>query len=90
MPSARPFPGPGDHRPQPSLLQSASSSEQRLNYLMSLWGLRTGWTLEQRRTFFEALRDAEQAHGARDYYSVVANLPEEPDHSMSSAERYWR
>ncbi|MFO1460759.1 MAG: c-type cytochrome [Verrucomicrobiota bacterium] len=69
------------------LLQSASSSEQRLNYLMSLWGLRTGWTLEQRRTFFEALRDAEQAHGARDYYSVVANLRKSLTNSMSSAER---
>lgn len=69
------------------LLQSAPTSEERLQYLMSLWGLRTGWTLEQRRTYFEALRDAEQAHGARDYYSVVANLRRSLTNSMGSAER---
>ena len=69
------------------LLQAAPTSEERLHYLLSLWGLRTGWTSDQRRAYFESLRKAEQAPGARDYYAVVGGLRRSLTNSMSPTER---
>ncbi|MCW5556476.1 MAG: c-type cytochrome [Verrucomicrobiae bacterium] len=69
------------------LLAAAGTSDQQLHYLMYLWGLRDGWTLDRRRTYFTALRGAEQQHAARDYYSVLGSLRRTLTNSLSSADR---
>ncbi|MBX3731255.1 MAG: c-type cytochrome [Verrucomicrobiae bacterium] len=69
------------------LLTSAGDSDDRLHYLMWLWGFRDGWNLDRRRAYFGALRAAEQEHGARDYYNTLAFLRRTLTNSLSSAER---
>ena len=69
------------------LLASATSSAERLHYLMSLWSIREGWDLSRRRAYFTALRAAEQEHGARDYYATLESLRRSLTNSMGSAER---
>ncbi|MEN9674730.1 MAG: hypothetical protein RIS76_626 [Verrucomicrobiota bacterium] len=69
------------------LLTASKSSDERLHYLMWLWAIRDGWDLPRRQTYFGALREAEKAHGARDYYTTLEFLRRSLTNSMSSAER---
>jgi len=69
------------------LLAAAGAPDQQLHYLMYLWGLRDGWTLDRRRAYFTALRGAEQQHAARDYYSTLGFLRRSLTNSLSSADR---
>jgi putative heme-binding domain-containing protein len=69
------------------LLSQATTSDERLHYLMTLWAWREGWTLDRWRAYFTALRQAEQEQGARDYFSAVRFLRNSLTNRLSSAER---
>ncbi|MBI5772804.1 MAG: c-type cytochrome [Verrucomicrobia bacterium] len=69
------------------LLRRAESSEDLMRYLLIIRLVKSGWTLEQRRVFLDALVRAEQKPGARDYVRVLQNLRAEWLASLTAAEK---
>ena len=69
------------------LLSQATDPEERLHYLMTLWSLREDWNLERWKTYFTALRQAEQEQGARDYFATLKFLRNSLTNQMGSGER---
>lgn len=53
------------------LLKAATTSEDLLFYPFMLRYLKEGWTLEQRRTVFEALNQAEKMNGASAFFKAI-------------------
>ena len=70
-----------------ALLAKASTADDRLFYLMTLWALRDGWNLDQLKTYFTGLRQANQEQGARDYFATVKFLYGSMTNRLASAER---
>jgi len=70
-----------------ALLAQSTASDDRLQYLMTLWALRDGWNLDRWRTYFTALRQAEQEHGARDYFAALRFLRSSLTNRLGSGER---
>jgi putative heme-binding domain-containing protein len=56
------------------LLASATESEDLVFYPMILRYVKSGWTLEIRRTVFDALNRAEQHNGASTYFKAIQDL----------------
>lgn len=69
------------------LLTAAAMPDERLHYLMLLWPMREGWTLDRRRAYFTALGDAEREQGAHDYYAALNFIRRDLTNSLSSGER---
>ena len=60
-----------------AVLAKATASEDLLFYPLTLRHLKDGWTLEQRRTAFEALNRAEKLNGASSYFKAIADTRSE-------------
>ena len=70
-----------------ALLAAASTPEDLLHYLWHLRRLGDGWTVDQRRIVFEALRRAEQHQGARDFLQALRDSRQEFTAALSPVER---
>ncbi len=60
-----------------ALLQKATASEDLLFYPVQLRLLKEGWTLEARRTVFEALNRAEKHNGSSTYFKALQDTRSE-------------
>lgn len=60
---------------------------QKVDYLFSLRNLKTGWTIEQRRAYFEALVEARQKSGGNSYRKFIENIDREAFENATEAER---
>lgn len=60
-----------------ALLQKATTSEDLLFYPVQLRLLKEGWTLEARRTVFEALNRAEKHNGSSTYFKAIQDTRSE-------------
>lgn len=69
------------------LLRDATASEDLLQYAFYLRYVRDGWTLDARRTVFEALARAEKLPGARQYFKALQDIRKELLVALSPAER---
>ena len=69
------------------LLAQAEAPEDLIQYLFFLRYVREGWTLEQRRIYFESLARAEKFPGARDYVRSLQTIRNEVVATLSPAER---
>ena len=71
-----------------ALLAAARTPEDlSLHYLWHLRHLRDGWTVDQRRIVFEALRRAERHQGARDFLQALRDSRKEFTAALSPGER---
>ena len=70
-----------------ALVSTARTSEDLLQYLWHLRQLPEGWSVEQRRTAFEALARAEQLQGAREYLQALRDVRKDFTDSLAPAER---
>lgn len=59
------------------VLAKATASEDLLFYPLTLRYLKDGWTLDQRRTAFEALNRAEKLNGASSYFKAIGDTRSE-------------
>lgn len=69
------------------LLAAATAPEEKLHYLFALRLVRAGWTLPQRQTYFEALRDAQSFPGAHYLPLVLRYIKRDAEQSLSETER---
>ena len=69
------------------LLAQAEAPEDLIQYLFFLHYVREGWTLEQRRIYFESLARAEKFPGARDYVRSLQTIRTEVVATLSPEER---
>jgi putative heme-binding domain-containing protein len=70
------------------LIQSAATQNERLNYLFLLRGVKTGWSLPQRQTYFEWLNRAEsEFHGANALPIILKFIRQEAEMGLSAGER---
>jgi len=69
------------------LLAAATEPNDRLNYLFFLRNVTSGWTLAERRTYFEALNMAEGFSGGRYYTFALQAIREEVTEQLTLAER---
>jgi len=60
---------------------------QKIHYALVLRNMRYGWTLEQRRQYFEFLNKAEQRSGGASYKGFIQNIRKEALANASPAER---
>jgi hypothetical protein len=79
--------GPGVIAKTIALLERARSTEDLLHYTFFLTSVREGWTIEQRRVFFDALRRAEQQQGGSDYYGVIKSVRKEAAAQLTPEQR---
>ena len=69
------------------MLSRAERPEDYMQYLFYLRYVREGWTLDERRAYFQALERAEKLPGAREYYGVLKRVRDEVTSSLTLAER---
>ena len=69
------------------LITQAATPGEKLHYLAALRLVRTGWTLPQRRTYFQALRDARSLPGAHYLPLVVKYIKHDAEQTLSADER---
>jgi len=70
-----------------ALLTKAQRSEDLLHYLFFLRNINTGWTIDQRRSYFEGLNRAVKMEGARSYQSSLRLIRSEVVAVLTPAER---
>ncbi len=70
-----------------ALLAAASTQEDRVHFLFFLRHAVEPWTLEQRRIFFAALRQAEQGQGAQNYVATVRTIKTAAAAALTDPER---
>ncbi|MBI3413954.1 MAG: heme-binding protein [Verrucomicrobia bacterium] len=69
------------------LLTAAITSEDLLQYTFFLRYIRDGWTLDARRTCFDALNRAEKMQGARQYFKALQDIRAEMLTALTPTER---
>jgi len=69
------------------LLMAAMEPNDRLNYLFYLRTVTSGWTLAERRSYFEALNKAEDFTGGRYYRFSLQTIRAEVTEQLTLAER---
>ncbi|MGV3757593.1 MAG: c-type cytochrome, partial [Verrucomicrobiota bacterium] len=69
------------------LLVAATEPNDRLNHLFFLRNVASGWTVAQRRTYFEALNQAEKFSGGRYYSFSLETIRAEVMEQLTLAER---
>ncbi|HEY1170319.1 MAG TPA: heme-binding protein [Verrucomicrobiae bacterium] len=69
------------------LLSAATEPNDRLNYLFFLRNVTSGWTVAERRTYFEALNRAEEFSGGRYYGFSLQTIRAEVTEQLTLAER---
>ncbi len=69
------------------LLAAASTQEDRMHFLFFLRHAPGPWTIEQRRVFFDAIRQAERGQGAQNYVGTVRAIKSAAAASLSDEER---
>ncbi|MCD6048948.1 MAG: Cytochrome c [Verrucomicrobia bacterium] len=69
------------------LLSAATEPNDRLNYLFFLRNVTSGWTVSQRRTYFEALNKGEEFSGGRYYGFSLQTIRAEVTEQLTLAER---
>jgi putative heme-binding domain-containing protein len=70
-----------------TLLRHASAPPEKLHFLNALRLVHHGWTLTQRQTYFEALRDAQTLPGAHYLPLVVKYIRRDAEQCLSETER---
>ena len=70
-----------------ALLAAANTQEDRVHFLFFLRHAMGPWTLDQRRIFFAALRQAEQGQGAQNYLATVRTIKTAVAAALSDTER---
>ncbi len=70
-----------------ALIEKAKRSEDLLHYLFFLRNLRTGWTLPERRVYFEGLNRATKMEGARSYQWSLRTIRSEVLAVLTPTER---
>lgn len=69
------------------LLRQACPPSEKLHYLNALRLVRSGWTLPQRQTYFEALRDARSFPGAHYLPLVVKYIKRDAEQTLTDSDR---
>jgi putative heme-binding domain-containing protein len=69
------------------LLRQATTPPEKLHYLNALRLVRSGWTLPERQTYFEALRDAQSLPGAHYLPLVVKYIRRDAEQTLNEEER---
>jgi putative heme-binding domain-containing protein len=70
-----------------ALIAKAERSEDLLHYLFFLRNITSGWTTDQRRSYFSALNRAEKLEGARSYQWSLRLIRTEVVAALTPAER---
>ena len=60
---------------------------QKLAYLFALRNVKTGWTLEQRKIYFDALKEARTKNGGASYQGFLKNIDHDAFENASEKER---
>ncbi|MBI1348102.1 c-type cytochrome [bacterium] len=60
---------------------------QKVNLLFALKDLKTGWTIDQRKIYFDALAAAKQKSGGNSYRKFIQNIDDEAFYNAPEAER---
>jgi len=60
---------------------------QKVNLLFALKDLKTGWTIDQRKIYFDALAAAKQKSGGNSYRKFIQNIDDESFYNATEAER---
>jgi putative heme-binding domain-containing protein len=70
------------------LLESASTQNERFNYLFLLRGVKEGWSLSERRVYFDWLnRAGREFHGANALPVILKFIRQEAEAALSPGER---
>jgi len=69
------------------LLNSASTQEERLFFLYVLRNVKSGWTLEQRRTYFHWLREAADFRGGQSMPKFVSFIRSDALATLTNTQR---
>lgn len=72
--------------PIAAMLKNAPD-QQQMHYAFALRNVREGWTLEQRKAYFEFLERARQWSGGASYVNFIKNIDNEAFENASEAER---
>lgn len=70
-----------------ALLNRAETQEERLYYLFALRKVAAGWTLDQRRNYFQWLRRADGFQGGSSMLGVITSIRNEALGTLSEAEK---
>ncbi|OYW19387.1 MAG: hypothetical protein B7Z55_08925 [Planctomycetales bacterium 12-60-4] len=60
---------------------------QKVHYLLALRNLKTGWTIDQRKAYFDAIVVAREKSGGNSYRKFIQNIDREAFENASEAER---
>src|SRR5947209_14331656 len=66
-----------------ALMTKAPTQEEQMEYALSLRNLRTGWTPEERKTYFTWFLKAANYRGGHSFAGFVANIKKEALASLS-------
>jgi len=69
------------------LLASAPTQEEQIHYAISLRSLATGWTLDQRRTYFDWFVSATSNRGGMSFDGFLKNIREEAIATLSESDK---
>ncbi len=69
-----------------ALLTRTRNTADLLHYTLFLAAVEHGWTIEQRRVFFDALRRAEQEQGGSDYYAAISAVRKQAAAQLTTEE----
>ena len=67
------------------LLKQAPTQEEQIHYLLCLRNLKVGWSVEQRRTYFESFRTVASHRGGHSFTGFLKNIHKEAADSLDDA-----
>jgi putative heme-binding domain-containing protein len=67
------------------LLKQAPTQEEQIHYLLCLRSLKVGWSVEQRRTYFESFRTVASHRGGHSFTGFLKNIHKEAADSLDDA-----
>ena len=68
-----------------SLLTAAPTQEEQIHYLLCLRTLKVGWSLEQRRAYFEGFRTVASHRGGHSFVGFLRNIQKEAAAGLDDA-----
>jgi putative heme-binding domain-containing protein len=70
-----------------ALLEAAPTQEEQMEYAKSLRMLKTGWTPEQRKTYFSWFLQAGHFHGGASFSNFMKNIKDDAVATLTEAEK---
>ena len=68
-----------------ALLEQAATQEEQIHYLLCLRSLKVGWSVEQRRAYFESFRTVASHRGGHSFTGFLKNIHKEAADTLDDA-----